>query len=118
MVGFEDVDDRLEPFRSAEACALVLANRYDGIDLPGDACRVILIVGLPTGTHLQERCLFEEVGASSALRERIRTRLMQGMGRATRSRSDRAVVILTGEELLLVFAGPGQPFGSSRRVAG
>ncbi len=107
----DDVDDRLQPFRSEEGCTLVLANRYDGIDLPGDACRLILISGLPAGTHLQERFLFETADARSALRERMRTRLMQGMGRATRSRSDRAVVLLTGEDLLLFINDPGNIAG-------
>jgi hypothetical protein len=111
VAGFEDVDDRLEPFRSTDQCALVLANRYDGIDLPGDACRMILVNGLPTGTHLQERFLYEAVGARSALRERIRTRLMQGMGRATRSRSDRAVVLLSGEDLLMFIRDPNNLAG-------
>jgi hypothetical protein len=111
VAGFEHVDNRLEPFRSAERCALALANRYDGIDLPGNTCRLILIHGLPTGTHLQERFLFDAVGARSALRERIRTRLMQGMGRATRSRSDRAVVLLTGEDLLMFVRDVGNLAG-------
>ncbi len=111
VLNWENVDDRLEPFRTSDGCALVLANRYDGIDLPGDSCRLILIAGLPTGTNLQERFLFETVGARSALRERIRTRMMQGMGRATRSRSDRAVVFLAGEDLLTFVRDPGNLAG-------
>jgi hypothetical protein len=36
---------------------------------------------------------------------------MQGMGRATRSRSDRAVVFLAGEDLLLFINDPGNTAG-------
>lgn len=91
-----DVGDDLTSFKQTPRATLALANRYDGMDLPGDSCRLILMEGLPTGTHLQERFLTERLGDRSALRERIRTRLMQGMGRATRGRSDRAVVLLLG----------------------
>jgi len=107
----EDVDDRLEPFRSCSRCTLILTNRYDGIDLPGETCRLIVITGLPAGTHLQERFLFDTADARSALRERIRTRLVQGMGRATRSRSDRAIVLLTAEDLLTFVNDPGNLTG-------
>ncbi len=100
VLRIDDVDERLHPFQESTYRCLVLANRYDGIDLPGDQCEVILISGLPTGTHLQDRFLYEAAGAKSALRERIRTRLMQGMGRATRSRNDHAVVLMAGESLI------------------
>jgi hypothetical protein len=105
------VTDRLEPFPTTDGCALVLANRYDGIDLPGETCKMILIAGLPAGTHMQERFLFDTAEARSALRERMRTRLMQGMGRATRSRSERAIVLLAGEDLLMFVRDPGNIAG-------
>jgi hypothetical protein len=107
----EDIDERLHPFQVSTECALVLANRYDGIDLPGDQCELILISGLPAGTHLQERFLFDTVEARSALRERIRTRLMQGVGRATRSRTDHAVVLMTGESLVEFLREPANLTG-------
>lgn len=75
-------------------------NRYDGIDLPGEACRLIVLSGRPAGTHLQERFLDERLGADHALAERIRTRITQGVGRATRSRRDIAVVVLHGDDLI------------------
>jgi len=102
----EDVDEMFRPFQESDDAALVLANRYDGIDLPGAQCELILISGLPVGTHLQERFVVETVEARSALRERVRTRLMQGMGRATRSRTDRAVVLMAGEDLIDFLRDP------------
>lgn len=111
VMGIRDVDERLHPFQESTYRALVLANRYDGIDLPGEQCELILVGGLPTGTHLQERFLFATVGAKSALRERIRTRLMQGMGRATRSRTDRAVVLMAGEALVDFLREPANLTG-------
>jgi hypothetical protein len=96
----KDIENGLEPFTAEERVALLLANRYDGIDLPGEACRLIVLSGLPSGTHLQERFLGDPLGARHAIGERIRTRITQGVGRATRSRRDTAVVILHGDDLI------------------
>lgn len=79
--------------------ALVLANRYDGMDLPDDACRLIIISALPAYTHLQERFFLERLGAGRVLSERIRTRIVQGAGRCTRNNRDYAAVIIRGERL-------------------
>lgn len=92
--------DRISEFVNTDPGALLLANRYDGIDLPGDECRLIVLSGLPAFGHLQERFLFETVAATRVLTERIRTRIIQGAGRATRNRQDFAAVLIRGEELL------------------
>lgn len=96
----DDIEQSLEAFTESDRAALLLANRYDGIDLPGEACRLIVMSGLPTGTHLQERFLDRRLGARHALAERIRTRITQGVGRATRSRRDTAIVALHGDDLI------------------
>jgi hypothetical protein len=92
--------EEIETFIATEPAALLLANRYDGIDLPDTQCRLIILSGLPAYGHSQERFLFDTVGATRVLRERIRTRIIQGAGRATRNRQDFAAVILRGEDLL------------------
>lgn len=96
----DDIEQSLDVFTQSDRAALLLANRYDGIDLPGDACRLIVMSGLPTGTHLQEHFLDRRLGARHALSERIRTRITQGAGRATRSRRDTAIVVLHGDDLV------------------
>lgn len=96
----KDVDDDLTPFTSATSAALVLANRYDGIDLPGDDCRLVVLDGLPTGSDLQEQFLHYSVGAVTVLQERIRARIMQGSGRATRNARDRATVVVLRNDLI------------------
>lgn len=96
----EDVERDFSAFTDESKAVLVLANRYDGMDLPDEACRLVLLYRLPLGVHLQERFLFETLGAREALDERIRTRITQGMGRATRNRQDFAAVLLVGQELV------------------
>lgn len=87
-------------FTATDPSVLLLANRYDGIDLPDQACRLIVMSGLPRAAHLQERFLTERLGATRVIAERIRTRLMQGAGRCTRNPQDFAAVILRGSDLL------------------
>lgn len=96
-----DVESGIDSFTNEKRkCALILANRYDGIDLPGDACRMLVIVDLPTGVSLQERYLISRVGAVAQLRDRIRTRVTQAIGRCTRDSQDYSVVLAVGNELV------------------
>jgi hypothetical protein len=96
----KDIEDSLEPFtKNDKPSVLILATRYDGIDLPGDDCRFIVLEGMPTGSGLQEKYLINRLGVSSQLRNRIRTRVTQAMGRCTRDESDYSIVILLGDDL-------------------
>jgi hypothetical protein len=88
-----------DAFSTATTGVLALANRYDGIDLPDGTCRLVLLTGLPVGTHLQEQFLHGSLGAISVLTERIRARVTQGTGRATRNSSDYAAVLMLGRDL-------------------
>lgn len=96
----DDVEDHLSTFTQAPNTALILANRYDGIDLPDDDCRLVLFAGLPARGDLQERFLHDSLGAIEVLRERMGARFAQGAGRATRNVKDHAAVVLLGDELL------------------
>jgi hypothetical protein len=93
-LGSGDVEESLEPFTAKEEAALVLANRYDGIDLPGDECRLLVLDGLPVAVNLLERFLYQRLSVTSLLSERIRTRLTQGVGRATRGEGDWCAVLV------------------------
>jgi hypothetical protein len=99
-----DVEATLVPFTSEPNAVLALANRYDGIDLPDEHCRLIVLAGLPIGADPQEKFYTTQLGAKRVLQERTRTRFAQGAGRATRNANDRAVVIVLGQPLI-AFAG-------------
>jgi Helicase C-terminal domain len=94
------VEHDFAAFTDQERAVLLLANRYDGIDLPDKRCRLIVLTGLPAATHLQERFLYERLKARRVLAERIRTRIVQGAGRCTRNPQDYAAVIVRGERLV------------------
>lgn len=87
------------PFVQSAKAVAVVANRYDGIDLVDNDCRLLLADGLPGGANLQERFFVLRVTAQLLLDDRILTRLVQGFGRCTRSPNDYASVIILGETL-------------------
>lgn len=70
------------------------------IDLPGSDCRMLVLYHRPMGATLLERFFLERLGATSVLRDRIRTRITQAMGRCTRDEGDFSVVVLMGEDIL------------------
>lgn len=95
----KEIEESKKEFVGAPGAVAVMASRYDGIDFPGDECRLIVMHGLPTGMSLQERFLVSIIGAARALDERLLTRLIQGFGRCTRSDTDHAAVVICGGDL-------------------
>jgi len=94
-----DITPTVEALRTGVTKFVAFANRYDGVDLPDDACRVLIIDGMPSGESLASRHDALVPGRPSASQNRIVHRIEQGMGRAVRSHVDYAVVIFCGPEL-------------------
>lgn len=99
-VDAQAVQDGFGAFVAHTRAALLLANRYDGMDLPDDACRLVVLTGLPAYSHLQERFLLDRLLAGRVIAERVRTRITQGAGRCTRNAKDYAAVIVHGDRLV------------------
>ncbi|MBF9129698.1 DEAD/DEAH box helicase, partial [Plantactinospora sp. S1510] len=85
---------------------VVLVNKYDGIDLPEDACRVLVIDGLPESYGGMERRERMVLGDSEAMVGRQLQRIEQGMGRGVRSTNDYCAVLLMGAKLSQRIASP------------
>jgi Type III restriction enzyme, res subunit len=49
VMGPREIENDLKVFTQSNDTALLLANRYDGIDLPGTDCRMLVVIGVPTG---------------------------------------------------------------------
>lgn len=77
----------------------VFAQRFDGVDLPDDACRVLVIDGTPYGSGLIDKVDSEMTITPGGARNRTIFRIEQGMGRPVRSHADFAVVLLAGQDL-------------------
>jgi replicative superfamily II helicase len=77
----------------------VLANRYDGIDLAGNACRLLVMDGLPQGTSDYDLYRVNVI-ADSAVNSLMAQRIEQGIGRGTRGGGDFCAVVLIGSKLV------------------
>lgn len=95
----EDIEESKARFVAQPKAVAVIANRYDGVDFAGNDCRLLFIDGLPKATNSQERFLMSRMGANVLYNERIQTRVIQAIGRCTRSLEDYSAVIVSGEEL-------------------
>ncbi|RUQ92895.1 DEAD/DEAH box helicase [Legionella septentrionalis] len=95
----KDIEESKNEFINSNGAVAVVANRYDGIDFPGDECRLLFIEGMPKGINAQERFFMNRLGAHILFNERIQTRVLQAIGRCTRSLEDYSAVVISGEEL-------------------
>jgi DEAD/DEAH box helicase len=101
QVGIRDtVGPMIARLQNTKGNFVVLVNRYDGIDLPGNACRMLIMDGMPTGASLFEQYLMTALPGSPLLKGNQAQRIEQGLGRGVRSGSDFCVVLLTGNDLV------------------
>lgn len=77
----------------------VFANRYDGIDLPGDSCRLLVMSGLPSGTSSYELFRASSLYGGVTITRMLAQRIEQGIGRGARGAGDHCVVLLVGSDL-------------------
>lgn len=103
-----DIEHSKRQFVTTNPAVAVVAGRYDGIDFPGDECRLLLLDALPKATNLQERFIMSRVGANILYNERIVTRILQAVGRCTRSLIDYSAVVLGSDELAGYLGNPKQ----------
>ncbi len=119
-VGASDIADTLDAFVDADDVLLTLAGRYDGLDLPDDQCRLLVMADSPLAISPLERHLTERWKLGPIFRRRERTRLVQGMGRCTRSATDFAVVVWLGQSLASIASSPsrlaGMPLELQREI--
>ncbi|WP_428274404.1 DEAD/DEAH box helicase [Candidatus Palauibacter sp.] len=78
----------------------VLVNRYDGIDLPHDACRLLILDGKPLGSNQYDLYRASVLPTLSSTSIALAQRVEQGMGRGTRGAGDYCVVLLLGADLV------------------
>jgi replicative superfamily II helicase len=78
---------------------VVFANRYDGIDLPCDSCRLLILQNLPKGTSNYELFRATALAGGESLVRMLAQRIEQGIGRGARGSGDYCVVIMSGADL-------------------
>jgi Superfamily II helicase len=95
----ENFSTQLQAFRQASSGAFILVSRIDGIDLPQDTCRVMLIDGAPSGTSLMDQYLFQHLSLSNLFSTKMAGRITQLLGRINRGRSDYGAFLIHGGDL-------------------
>ncbi len=97
----DDVSRAIKQLRNPKSGVrfVVFAQRYDGVDLPDNACRVLIMDGLPSGESITDKYDMSLAATPGGIRNRLVYRIEQGMGRAVRSHVDYAVIILAGADL-------------------
>ncbi|SFU79784.1 DEAD/DEAH box helicase family protein [Halomonas korlensis] len=80
--------------------ARVFANKYDGIDLPDSACRVLVLSGNPYSNDLSSQYENTVRVGSDVVEKRLARSIEQGMGRSVRGDKDYSVIVLIGPDLV------------------
>jgi replicative superfamily II helicase len=83
--------------------ALVIVNRYDGIDLPDETCRILNFDSRPYSESLLDRYEEQCRSASEISITRLARTIEQGLGRSVRGEKDYCVIVLVGAELIKVI---------------
>lgn len=93
-------EEYLEAFRAkADNSKLILVARYDGVDLPGDSCRVLVLCRTPSSSHHFDKFLENKLQVTALRSSKTAIRIIQAIGRIFRSNTDHGVVIVSGADL-------------------
>lgn len=79
---------------------VVFANRYDGVDLADNKCRVLILDSLPVFDSLSDRYDGKCRQGNKLIEIKIAQKIEQGLGRSVRSQTDYSVIIILGEDLV------------------
>lgn len=99
-------DDMVDTWSHAGSGHLLTAGRYDGLDLRGDICKLVIITTVPQASSEFERFVVAYLGDASFMRHRIGQRVTQALGRANRTDSDRALYLGLDPSFAQILADP------------
>ena len=107
VVTTDDIFEAVKSLKDGKySQAIVFANRYDGIDLPDNACRILIVDSKPYFDSLLDR--YEEAcrSESDIMNIRIAQKVEQGMGRSVRGEKDYSIIVLVGGDLIKFVKSP------------
>ena len=96
----ETLDSEIEALKSGKCeKTLVIVNRYDGIDLPDNSCRLLIMDSKPHSETLSDRYQESCRAESEIVSIKIAQKVEQGLGRGVRGEKDYCGIIITDGEL-------------------
>ena len=97
----ESIFEELDNLKKGEFSKIVVINnRYDGIDLPDESCRVLILDSLPYFDSLADRYEEQACPNSELINKRIAQKIEQGIGRGVRGEKDYCAILVIGSELV------------------
>lgn len=94
---FEQIDKlKKGDFRNV----LVINNRYDGIDLPDESCRILIIDSMPFFDGLSDRYEERCRPHSEIINKKIAQKIEQGIGRGVRGEKDYCALLIIGSDIV------------------
>ena len=79
---------------------VVINNRYDGIDLPDESCRILIIDSMPFFNSLSDKYEEKCRPNSEIINKRIAQKIEQGMGRGVRGEKDYCAILVIGSDIV------------------
>jgi hypothetical protein len=99
IVTADNLESAVDKLKTRHVGLVVMVNKYDGIDLPNAACRILVLDGLPLARRAYEQIEMNMLAGSTHVIGRQIQRIEQGMGRGIRANDDYCVVLLMGSSL-------------------
>jgi len=96
----DNIEEGIENLKNNHVGLVVIVNKYDGIDLPKDACRILVIDNLPDARNEIDKIDNNLLGSKGISLVKKIQKIEQGMGRGVRSNEDYCVVFLMGASLI------------------
>ncbi|MCI1822307.1 MAG: hypothetical protein LKI76_00010 [Megasphaera sp.] len=79
---------------------VVINNRYDGIDLPDESCRILIIDSKPYFDSLSDRYEEKCRPDSEEINKKVAQKIEQGIGRGVRGAKDYCAILIIGPDLV------------------
>ena len=109
--------DEIDQFRQAPAGHLFVAGRFDGMDFKDDECRIVVLFTMPRAINLQEEFIASYLRDSGFMRRRLNQRIVQGLGRCTRTEDDFGVYFLADQRFATHFSRESNRKGIPQHIA-
>lgn len=79
---------------------VVINNRYDGIDLPDESCRILIMDSMPFFNSLSDKYEKKCRPNSEIINKKIAQKIEQGLGRGVRGEKDYCAILIIGSDLV------------------